>query len=205
MKYIILLFCISFFSIWGSENLNNNHKTSILLYGGIFVNSDLLPISLQGDIAYKKSFISAIGINKETGWNYKSVRFEYEGILAKHSGMMKHGEINGALIGRVPNLLGLPMSFGFGEGLSWASQNPLLENLNKGLDLSRNTISDYDIESRRLLNFLIIEMDYGIPSIARNPRVFVRIHHRSGIWGVFCPPDPPCGSNFLTYGVKINI
>jgi len=118
---------------------------------------------------------------------------------------MKHGEVNGAVIGRVSEIFGGPLIFGFGEGLSLATENPIMENQKKWLDFKRNTFADYDIESRPLLNFLIIEFDYGLSSVARSPKLFVRIHHRSEIWGTFCPPNPPCGSNFLTYGFKVNI
>ena len=39
------------------------------------------------------------------------------------------------MIARVSNLFNLPMSFAFGEGLSIASQNPLMENQKKDLAL----------------------------------------------------------------------
>lgn len=116
---------------------------------------------------------------------------------------MRHVEADGVFIGRISNIFNLPISFAAGEGLSWASQNPILENRRKGFD--RGAFATYDIESRQLLNFLIFEFDYGFKSVAYYPRLFVRLHHRSGIWGTFCPPDPPCGSNFITYGFKISL
>ena len=29
-------------------------------------------------------------------------------------------------------------------------------------------------------------------------------NHRSGVFGLFCPPDPACGSNFISYGIKFS-
>ncbi|MBP7283035.1 MAG: hypothetical protein KBA66_15740 [Leptospiraceae bacterium] len=178
-------------------------KYDFLFYGGQYVNSDLLPISLYGDIAYKRSFLGVMGVNRPLDIKIAFLRFEVEGLVGKHVGVMNHIEVDGLFVTRVPNLFSLPMSFAIGEGLSWTSQNPILENVKKGFD--RGAFSVYDIESRALLNFLFVEFDYGFPNTDYYPRIFVRIHHRSGIWGTYCPPDPPCGSNFLTYGIKLSL
>lgn len=185
------------------ETKQNHSKNNILLYGGQYVNSDLLPISLYGDIAYKRSSIGTIGYNRNLDAKIGFMRFEVEGLVSKHEGVMRHFEVDGLFIARIPNLFYMPISFGIGEGLSWASQNPILENVKKGLD--RGAFSLFDTQSRPFLNFLSIEFDYGFPEVSHYPRLFVRIHHRSGIWGTYCPPDPPCGSNFLVYGIKLSL
>ncbi len=186
-----------------SDDLPKKSAYNILFYGGPYVNSDLLPISLYGDIAYKRSFIGVVGINRSLQTKIAFLNFEAEALIGKHTGVMNHVEVDGLFIARIHNIFSSPMSFALAEGLSWASQNPILENVKKGFD--RGAFSFYDIQSRSLLNFLMVEFDYGFPEVSHYPRIFVRIHHRSGIWGTYCPPDPPCGSNFLVYGVKLSL
>ncbi|MDX1960903.1 MAG: hypothetical protein SFU98_20190 [Leptospiraceae bacterium] len=204
MKLSYILFFLLNFSLFSKPNLiveDQKRKPELILYGGMFVNADLMPIIVNGDISYRKSYIGVAAVNYPTKYKYKFVDFETEGQIAKHSGIMNHWEINGVIVGRVNNLFHTPISFGFGEGISFATQNPVLENQRKGFD--RGAYNLEDIESRPLLNYLLIEFDYTLKRLDNEPKVFARIHHRSGIWGTFCPPNPPCGSNFLTYGVKI--
>lgn len=203
MKTLFFLFAIICSSNLKSEQEYSKSRYKLLASGGLFINADLLPISTQGDISYKKSYIGVLGLNYDLQKKLGILNLELEGLLGKHKGEMNHSELGGVLVARIPNLILKPMSFAFGEGLSWASENPFLENRKKGWD--RGSFNTENIESRPFLNYLMFELDYGIPSISLQPKVFVRIHHRSGIWGTFCPPDPPCGSNFLTYGVKVSL
>jgi len=174
----------------------------ILGFGGIYVNSDLAPISFNLDFKYRPSYIYGLGVNRKINRKYSIFEFELEGILAKHTGAMNHYEGVGVAIARVPKVFGLPMSVAVGEGQSVASHNPDLENLAIGYD--RGRINFDDIESRAWLNYLMFEADYNLPW-AESSKVFVRIHHRSGIYGVYCPPTPPCGSNFVVYGFKTEL
>jgi hypothetical protein len=196
----ILFLILSHFPIHSEEN-----PMSISVYGGPYINSDLIPISLYGDIKYKKSYIAMAGVNYEFYNKFSFVKFEVEGLIGKHFYSMNHFEAVGVVLARVQPINTLPLSFAFGEGLSYASQNPKLENLKKNFDLERGTFSSFDIESKPLLNYLALEMEYGFPDFNRFPRIFMRIHHRSGIWGTFCPSNPPCGSNFITYGFRIQM
>ena len=96
------------------------------------------------------------------------------------------------------------MSFAFGEGVSLTSQNPTMENKRKGFYLDTGLFQFQAIESRNFLNYVMVELDYRVWDTSYNPRIFVRIHHRSGVFGLLCPPDPACGSNFISYGVKFS-
>jgi hypothetical protein len=200
----IIIYSIFLLPVFPEEK-EKKYGFNILGYGALFVNADLLPISLYGDIAYKRSYLEVLGVNYPLNTKLRFLNFEVEGLAGKHFGRMKHFEFDGVFLARAGNLFNLPMSIAFGQGLSWASQNPILENQQKGFDIKRGTFSIYDVESRQLLNFLVIEADFGFPFIKYFPRIFVRLHHRSGIWGTYCPADPPCGSNFLSYGIKISI
>ncbi len=175
---------------------------TLLGFGGIFVNSDLAPISFNLDFKYRPSYIYGLGLNRKLNYTYSIFEFELEGMVASHTGAMSHSEAVGVGIARIPNLFGKPISFAVGEGQSVASQNPKLENFAFGYD--RGKINLDDVESRAWLNYLMFEADYKLPW-AESSKFFVRIHHRSGIYGVYCPPSPPCGSNFVVYGFKTEI
>ncbi len=201
-------------------------KTSYLLYGGPYSSTDLLPIVLRAKTDYKDSNIAVFGASVPLETNIRFINFEAELNVGKHWGLMNHYETNGLVMARIPNLFGIPLSFAMGEGLSLASENPKLENQKKGFffndiytdyftgslllanqpDLFLITkIQNDTIESRNLLNFISMELDYGFPKWESFPRIFMRIHHRSGVFGLYCPPDPACGSNFVTYGFKFHL
>jgi hypothetical protein len=196
----LLLFFLVLFSVFSKES-----RHSVLGYGGKFINSDLVPISIYGDIAYKKSNLYVLGYNYHLKPRISFLNFEVEGLVGKHFGFMNHMEVDGVFIARTNRAKIIPVSFGFGEGLSLASEKPQLELRKFGFDREKGTFNLVNIEETRpLLNFLLLELDVKIP-IEYSPKFFVRLHHRSGIWGTYCPPDPPCGSNFLVYGVKFPI
>ncbi|GBF50982.1 hypothetical protein LPTSP4_25130 [Leptospira ryugenii] len=177
-----------------------SQKRSINGFGGVFVNSDLAPISFQLDFKYQPSYIWGFGFNQGITPRFSIFQFELEGILARHTGAMNHYEAVGVGIARIPNLFGSNFSLAVGEGISFASRLPRLENWDLGYDKGR-FVTD-DVESRATLNYLLFEVDYSIPGFSDKTKIFSRIHHRSGIYGVFCPPTPPCGSNFIVYGFK---
>ncbi|MCB1191969.1 MAG: hypothetical protein H7A23_10540 [Leptospiraceae bacterium] len=200
-------------------------KYDVFFYGGKYTETDLLPILFRGKTEYKKSYIFVTGLNYPLHSKIRFMNFEAEGQLAKHFGIMNHLEVNSLLIARIENLFYLPLSFAFGEGISIASRNPKLENKEKGidfLDYHYSPMQSYyllyngfyplggnlqlnSIKSNPILNYLMVEFDYGIKSMKYYPRVFFRIHHRSGVFGFYCPPDPACGSNFISYGIKFRI
>lgn len=201
-RLIIFVIFLFFSSPTSAEKKIFAPNYTLLGFGGIFVNSDLAPISFNLDFKYRPSYIYGIGYNRKLNYTYSIFEFELEGILAAHTGAMSHSEAVGVAIARIPNLWGYPFSFAVGEGQSVATQNPKLENYAFGYD--RGKFNFDDVESRAWLNYLMFEGDYKLPWF-ENSKFFVRIHHRSGIYGVYCPPTPPCGSNFVVYGFKIEL
>ena len=77
-------------------------------------------------------------------------------------------------------------SLAIGEGISYDTSVPSLENHS-----SENT--------KRLLNFLMLEATFAVPS---NPRLqlVARIHHRSGAFGLYHAGNT--GSNVLGLGIR---
>lgn len=80
-----------------------------------------------------------------------------------------------------------------GDGLSWALEEPAIEKdyhaINHGED---NPVS-------RLLNYMMLEITFASPGHPELSFAF-RIHHRSGIYGLF--NDVNGGSNFFALGLR---
>ncbi len=201
LKYFLIIALILFSSPIFSQNFFSKNY-SVLTYGGIFVNSDLAPISFNLDFKYKPSYLWAVGVNRRVNKKFSILEFEMETLLGRHTGYMNHWEAVVLGIARVNNVLKLPVSLAIGEGQSFSSQNPKMENLRKGYDRGKFNLDD--IESRAWLNYLMFEIDYSFRNVEHEPKIFVRLHHRSGIYGVYCSPHPPCGSNYVVYGAKLS-
>ncbi|HMV80629.1 MAG TPA: hypothetical protein PK453_23445 [Leptospiraceae bacterium] len=204
----VLFFLISFHSVpVNSDELRETKSWNYFAYGGQFTATDLMPILFRQSTDYKDSYIAVLGANRETDFRIRFFQFETELNAVKHFGEMNHFEGNGLYSARVKNLFYLPMSFAFGEGLSIASENPRLENKSKGIYFENYQflIQSKGIESRNILNFIMVELDYGLSKSFYDSKIFMRIHHRSGVFGLLCPPDPACGSNFVSYGIKFTL
>lgn len=172
-------------------------RLNISFYQGLFSDTALGEIMIQGKTHYRDSYITTAAVGKPLERTLLGFPLEVEGQIVRHSGVQKHLEFNGLLLLRTePISAGLPLTFAVAEGLSVATRNPDLENRRKNLT-NMGITSEY---SRNLLNYLTFEMEARVPLDAYEPRAFVRIHHRSGIYGVFCPPT--CGSNYMAYGVR---
>ncbi|MCB1305062.1 MAG: hypothetical protein KDK37_12320 [Leptospiraceae bacterium] len=173
---------------------------SVAVYQGQFTQTTLGNILLKGNTDYRPSYILTGAYNTPSSFTFLGLPTEWEGQVVKHSGTDKHLEFNAVFMARLGDSLdfsGIPMSIAVGEGLSLATRNPGVENPRSFYGV--NGESEY---SRNLLNYLVFELEVGLPMDAYQPRAFVRLHHRSGIYGTFCPPT--CGSNYIAYGVKFS-
>lgn len=120
------------------------------------------------------------------------INIEAECQLAAHSGMQSHIETNAVIVARwmhFPWDRWLDTRFAFGEGLSYAWRTPFLEP-RKDPEAEKST---------RLLNYLLAELEFFIPGLASWSK-FVRIHHRSGVLGLF--GGVVGGSNFIGFGLR---
>lgn len=120
-------------------------------------------------------------------------RWELEGQLVRHTGLQHHWEANAMLALRwmdFPWDHYLDTRVAVGNGLSYASEVPPLE---PGGELDR------DEESAHLLYYMMVEAEFTLPR--ETPwSAFVRVHHRSGIFGLF--DDVDGGSNFIGIGIR---
>lgn len=171
--------------------LSKENSFDLVLYSGQVVREVFGEIMTGHEIHYQDSRLSAVGLNYKFLSFIQRITFETEGLIVKHDGLQDHWETDVMLIARIEFWKDmLPISFAFGKGLSYASEMPSIEG------------DTEDDPTNQWLNFFIVEMDVGLKNIPWNPRLLFRIHHRSGVGGIYCPKT--CGSNFLTSGIKVS-
>ncbi|MCZ6627226.1 MAG: hypothetical protein O7E56_03255 [SAR324 cluster bacterium] len=161
----------------------------LLFYGGKFNDNTFRKIIFNQETEYRDSYVWVAGLNYKLGKFMGPVTVETEGLLAKHTGLQDQWEADLLILIRQQWVWENSFSFSMaiGDGFSIASKTPRLER-------------EENSNAKVLLQFLMVEFDFGLPSIRGWPRFMMRIHHRSGVFGTFCPRT--CGSNFVTYGFK---
>jgi hypothetical protein len=118
-------------------------------------------------------------------------QWELEGQVDKYAGQQQHWELNGLILWRwtdFPWNRWLRTTAAIGDGVSYATVVPPLE-------LASNT----NTGSQRVLNYFLIETTFAPPQ-ARNWALVVRVHHRSGILGLYGGVHG--GSNVISVGTK---
>ena len=160
------------------------------VYGGRFSDNAFLEIlAFQTEI--KDSEIYVFSIGKELGRFGNKLAYEVEGQLAFHDGMQSHEEINAVFALRwlpLPWDRYVDTSIAFANGLSYATEKPPLERKEQD-----------DNDASNLLYYLYAEVAFE-PLKDAPVELFVRVHHRSGIFGLINGIDS--GSNFLGLGVR---
>lgn len=127
-------------------------------------------------------------------------RWEIEANIVQWLGDQDHQEVGGLAMFRwqtFPWDHWLDTSFGFGNGLSWATSKPDLEEF-----------FHPDTGATQLLWHIAVELEFARPVRLRAQRpswldswaTFVRVHHRSGVFGSFSDVDG--GSNVLALGLR---
>jgi len=177
-----------------TNELNSNNQSSeemyISVYHGQSVDNSLKEIIFEGKREYMSSYVNIIALSSSRVTQFPNLHFEKEILLAKHTGMQHHLETDLAINFRWQFVNEpFPLSLGYGNGISYAEKTPKLE-LAKGHD-----------DTKRLLGYIMVDFEIEIPLLPTKPKVFFRIHHRSGILGLFCR----CGSNFPSFGYKSKI
>jgi hypothetical protein len=138
------------------------------------------------------SHLAAVAWSRSLSGAERSLRWELEGQLVQHVGQQSHQEVNAVLVARwmrFPWDHRLDTRVAFGEGLSYATRTPPIE------PRARRP----DEQSVRLLNYLLLEIEVVVPRRERWS-VFTRIHHRSGVAGLF--GNVQGGSNFIGLGAR---
>ncbi|MBF0227337.1 MAG: hypothetical protein HQK76_17980 [Desulfobacterales bacterium] len=153
--------------------------------------------SIEGEVQFVKHiggyrFECDCGACSNTGWDWGEGRNYENRAFAKQT----HEEFNAALIIRwsyFPWDYLIDTSIAAGEGLSYATENPPAET-----DYHAINHDDED-EVSKILNYLMFEWTFALPRYPKQRLIF-RIHHRSGIFGVF--NNVKGGSNAIGIGLR---
>ncbi len=139
-----------------------------------------------GDV--RASYLGALILARDLGTWPGPVAWEGELQAVRHWGRQSLWESNVAVTVRwnhFPWDDWIDTSAAFGQGVSFASHRPPLEQENDG-------------ETRRMLHYMHAELAFRPPGNQRLSLV-ARVHHRSGVFGVYGVSG---GSNFLTTGLR---
>jgi hypothetical protein len=164
-------------------------RWSVMLYQGFGTSTDLGQ-TLVFDIKSEDSHFTGLVANRKMFSFWRHFTFELEGQVLRHYGKQEHWEYNGLFMIRFhPFLLDptVDIEFAVGEGLSYATQTPVIEQ------------EQHPDASSRFLNYLVFEVAFT-PAQYREWSLVTRIHHRSGAFRLF--NGTKGGSNFLALGLR---
>lgn len=193
----------------GNAVAGEPRKGAVALYGARWIESRFpqFPKNLvTGNLGYRDTYLSGVIGSLVviddfsvplpfTDARWQGLDLEAEGTLVKHYGLQHHWEIAAATVVRTPDLEiyhGLAVNGAWGNGLSWAFDEPAFEIGEEGIR---------GVDTKRLQYHMSLEAEF---SFGASPvHLFTRLHHRSGMWGVISPQRT--GSNYLGAGLRIDI
>jgi hypothetical protein len=160
------------------------------LYVGQFSNTALNE-NVRFQTSFEDSYVYVLSLGKELTTIKEILGLELEGQIGVHSGLQDNGEANLAFTLRwlpLPWDKYLDTSFAFGNGVSYATANPPLEE-REGDD---NRTSQW-------LYYILVEASFALP---QKPQwnLFARVHHRSSVFGAI--DGIFTGSNFVGLGLR---
>ena len=159
---------------------------ALTLLGGRYSGSKLLELGGRAD--FKDSYTAGLAVSYQfVDWG-RHMRWELEGQMLKHFGEQEHVEFTSSINVRwitFPWNHYLDTSVAIGGGLSVTSEVPVLEKRDPE-----------NSQAATLLHYLLLEAAVGLPN--SNWSLVGRVHHRSGIFGLFSHS----GSNVLEIGVR---
>jgi hypothetical protein len=160
---------------------------AVTVLGGQYSGSQLLKLG-GGTLDFKDSYTAGLSLSYQfVDWG-PHMRWELEGQALQHVGEREHVEFASSINVRwitFPWNRYLDTSVAIGGGLSVTSEVPVLEKRDPD-----------NSQAATLLHYLLIEAAVGLPS--SNWSLVARVHHRSGIFGLFSHS----GSNVLALGLR---
>jgi hypothetical protein len=173
-----------------SADASAEGRKFISFYAGRFSNTTFVDI-LQFKTSFENSNVYVLALGKELTDYRNSVGIEVEGQIATHSGSQDHEEINALLTLRwlrFPWDPYIDTSFGFGNGVSYATEDPPLEIREAD-----------DHRTAQWLYYMMVEWAFSLPDLPQwSP--FIRVHHRSSVFGAV--DGLFSGSNFVGLGIR---
>lgn len=159
------------------------------VYGASQLRGDFWSTFYSPDFEPSYYFI-ALAVSRKMYSFSQHLDLELEGQGVKHMGDQHHWEFNGLFTLRwltFPWNKYIYTTFAIGDGLSYATRTPKLEEELHGDNTSL------------FLNYLMLEVTFALPETPKWSLV-VRLHHRSGVLGIF--NDVEGASNALGMGLK---
>ena len=161
---------------------------AVTAYGAV-LNDGTLDETFSLSADYNSDYhFTALAIAKRIGRYNEKIDIEFEGQYVRHNGKQHHNEYNALVIARWWFSLNNQKDYSaaIGGGLSYADEIPEIEAL-------------HHEKTSRLLGYLLFEFTFPLPA-TQSWQGSVRIHHRSGIYGLF--NDVHGASNSLGVGVR---
>lgn len=188
MYFLNILASVLFFIFWSYATVSfaeNDYPNSVVAYGAKYTPDRLADI-IVNDHAMEESYLVALAWNREFARSYRFLGWETEAQIVKHFKEQQNLEFNALISARwhqFPWNHIVKTTVAVGDGLSLATRKPKLEQERKP-------------KASALLNYLMFEITLAPPE----SRWYwsARIHHRSGIFGLFNGVDG--GSNFIGSG-----
>jgi hypothetical protein len=155
---------------------------------------------ITADLEFHRPYLISLGVNKVVVQDFailflKGNSVELEGQLAKHFGGQDHLEATlGAVLrtGELRLFGTSSVNLGWTNGLSYAFESPAYEMGPTGVK---------GVDTRQLQYYLGIETEFT-PYSTSPVHLILKIHHRSGIYGVISPRRT--GSNYLGGGLRFD-
>ena len=175
----------AFLGVCGCASVGVAEEQQLAVFGGIHVAQNWEEVFADpANIEWRDSFLLGAAYGREWDTRFSAVTLGFELQALKHAGEQDHFEFNLPAFLRLHPPEPVPVrSFGFGLGLSYATEVPEVEVLRKG-------------QSQQLLFYWAIEAEFGRKDALAT---FVRLHHRSDGFGFF---ETDTGSNFLVVGLR---
>jgi len=189
-KLRIFVFVWGFFFLFTPSQGRAFHDWSVSLYGAR-LSGDTLIDMIDSSATYDDSYFLPAALSRNIGTLAAYIDFEVEGQVVQHFGDQRHQEFNVLIAGRwlpFPWDKYLDTSFAIGNGVSYATKIPEIEAREH-----KNT--------SRFLNYMMYELAFALPDVPRW-HLFIRIHHRSGIFGLI--NDVHGASNASCLGIRYN-
>jgi hypothetical protein len=182
-----------------------NRETSVNVVAASYVDTYLrrVPIDLvTANLDFEKSYLVSVGVNRVLvpkfsvlGIGHNSLEAEVQ--VAKHFEGQDHLEGTAALVyrtGEAGLFGGSSLNGALGLGFSYATQNPEFEfgpaRTVRGLDTERFQF--------------YIGVEAELTPERRSPvHMLLKLHHRSGGYGLISPSDT--GSNFVGLGLRFDL
>lgn len=161
---------------------------AVTAYGAVQTHSDLWEMFHNPDFENNYHFL-AVALSRRIHSLSRHLDLEVEGQAVKHFGDQNHWEFNALLALRwntFPWDSYLDTSFAFGNGVSYATRTPRIEEVQHE-------------KTHAFLDYMLFELALSLPQEPRWSLVW-RIHHRSGAFGLFNGVHG--ASNALGMGLK---